>query len=69
MLERYTDWFSFALDLLTKAGTCRDKIEAFKYVILFSLSALFLSTEQLKPLNPMLSEACEWEWEDMGRWV
>ena len=64
MLERYTDWFSFAPDLLTKAGTCKDKTEAFKYVILFSLSALFRSSEQLKPLNPMLGETYECEWED-----
>ena len=64
MLERYTDWFSFAPDLLTKAGECKDKVEAFKYVILFSLSALFRSSEQLKPLNPMLGETYECEWED-----
>jgi len=64
MLERYTDWFSFAPDLLAKAGTCKDKVEAFKYVILFSLSALFRSSEQLKPLNPMLGETYECEWED-----
>ena len=64
MLERYTDWFSFATDLLNKAGSCKDKIESFKYVILFSLSALFRSSEQLKPLNPMLGETYECEWED-----
>ncbi len=64
MLERYTDWFSFAPDLLGKAGSCKDKVEAFKYVIFFSLSALFRSTEQLKPLNPMLGETYECEWED-----
>ena len=63
-LERYTDWFAFAPILLTKAGACKDKIEAFKYVILFSLSALFRSSEQLKPLNPMLGETYECEWED-----
>ena len=64
MLERYTDWFSFATDLLNKAGACKDKIESFKYVIAFSLSALFRSSEQLKPLNPMLGETYECEWED-----
>ena len=64
MLERYTDWFAFAPTLLNKAGEAKDKIEAFKYVILFSLSALFRSTEQLKPLNPMLGETYECEWED-----
>ena len=64
MLERYTDWFTFAPVLLTKAGCAKDKIEAFKYVILFSLSALFRSSEQLKPLNPMLGETYECEWED-----
>ncbi len=64
MLERYTDWFAFAPELLGKAGSCKDKIEAFKYVIFFSLSALFRSSEQLKPLNPMLGETYECEWED-----
>ena len=64
MLERYTDWFSFAPELLTKAGNCKDKIESFKYVIAFSLSALFRSSEQLKPLNPMLGETYECEWKD-----
>ena len=63
-LERYTDWFAFAPILLTKAGSCKDKIEAFKNVIFFSLSALFRSSEQLKPLNPMLGETYECEWED-----
>ena len=63
-LERYTDWFAFAPDLLAKAGSCKDKVESFKYVILFSLSALFRSSEQLKPLNPMLGETYECEWED-----
>ena len=64
MLERYTDWFAFAPELLTKAGECTDKIEAFKYVVVFSLSALFRSSEQLKPLNPMLGETYECEWKD-----
>ena len=64
MLERYTDWFAFAPDLLTKAGSCTDKIEAFKYVVTFSLSALFRSSEQLKPLNPMLGETYQCEWKD-----
>ena len=64
MLERYTDWFAFAPDLLSKAGECTDKIEAFKLVITFSLSALFRSSEQLKPLNPMLGETYECEWKD-----
>ena len=64
MLERYTDWFAFAPDLLSKAGQCTDKIEAFKLVITFSLSALFRSSEQLKPLNPMLGETYECEWKD-----
>ena len=64
MLERYTDWFAFAPDLLCKAGSCTDKIEAFKYAIFFSLSALFRSSEQLKPLNPMLGETYECEWKD-----
>ena len=64
MLERISDWFCFAPVLLTKAGGIGDKIEAFKYVISFSLSALFRSSEQLKALNPMLGETYQCEWED-----
>ena len=64
MLERITDWFSFAPVLLTKAGAIGDRIEAFKYIITFSLSALFRSSEQLKSLNPMLGETYQCEWED-----
>ena len=64
MLERMSDWLSFAPILLTKAGACNDKITAFKYVIAFSLSALVRSSEQLKPLNPMLGETYQCEWED-----
>ena len=64
MVERYSDWFSFAPDLLEKAAKCEDNLETFKYVILFSLSALFRSTEQLKPLNPLLGETYQCEWED-----
>jgi uncharacterized protein YbgA (DUF1722 family) len=64
MLERITDWFSFAPVLLTKAGSIGNKIEAFKYVVAFSLSSLFRSSEQLKSLNPMLGETYQCEWED-----
>lgn len=64
MLERLSDWFSFAPVLLTKAGSIGNKIEAFKYVIAFSLSSLFRSSEQLKSLNPMLGETYQCEWED-----
>ena len=64
MLERISDWFCFAPILLTKAGSAKDKVEAMKYVIAFSVSALFRSTEQLKALNPMLGETYQCEWED-----
>ena len=64
MLERISDWFVFAPILLTKAGSFDDKVEAFKYVISFSISSLYRCTEQLKPLNPMLGETYQCEWED-----
>ena len=64
MIERFTDWFAFAPDLLEKAAKCEDKIETFKYVILFAISALFRSTEQLKPFNPILGETYQCEWEE-----
>ena len=64
MIERYVDWFSFAPDLLEKAALCEDNLDTFKNVIIFALSALFRSTEQLKPLNPLLGETYQCEWED-----
>ena len=64
MLERISDWFCFSPVLLTKAGSMDDKVEAMKYVICFSLSALFRSSEQLKALNPMLGETYQCEWDD-----
>ena len=64
MLERITDWFAFAPLLLKKAGSMENKIESFKQIICFSLSALFRSTQQLKPFNPMLGETYQCFWED-----
>ena len=64
MLERITDWICLFPILLTKARGVGDKIEAFKYVVSFSLSVLYLSSEQLKALNPMLGETYQFEWED-----
>jgi hypothetical protein len=64
MLERYSDWWSFAPILLKKAGMVSNKIEAFKYVICFVLSAMFLSTGQMKPLNPLLGETFEGSFND-----
>jgi hypothetical protein len=64
MLERYTDWWAYAPFLLKKAGNCSNKLEAFKYVICFSLSAMFLSTGQLKPFNPLLGETFQGYFEE-----
>ena len=64
MLERITDWFAFAPLILKNAGTINNKIESFKQVICFSLSALFRSTQQLKPFNPMLGETYQCYWDD-----
>jgi hypothetical protein len=64
MLERYSDWWSFAPILLKKAGNTSDKIEAFKYSICFVLSAMFLSTGQMKPFNPLLGETFEGSFDD-----
>jgi hypothetical protein len=64
MLERITDWYVFAPIILTKAINTNDKIEAFKHCICFALSALFRSSQQLKPFNPMLGETFQVYWED-----
>jgi len=59
MLERYTDWWVFAPILLKKAGEIGNKLEAMKNLICFSLSALYFSSGQMKPFNPMLGETFE----------
>jgi hypothetical protein len=64
MLERYTDWWSYAPILLKKAGLNKDKVEAFKNVVTFVLSALFISAGQMKPFNPLLGETYEGFFED-----
>ena len=64
MLERYTDWWVFAPILLKKAGEIGNKLEAFKYVISYSLSAMYLSSGQMKPFNPMLGETFQGEFSD-----
>ena len=69
MIERYVDQFSFESNLLEKAALCEDNLDTFKNVIIFSLSALFLSTEQLKPLNPLLGETYQCEWEDGSKFI
>ncbi len=64
MLERYTDWWVFAPTLLKKAGEIGNKLEAMKNVICFSLSALYFSSGQMKPFNPMLGETYEGQFSD-----
>lgn len=64
MLERFVDWFSFSPILLKKANEQNDPIEAFKYAIIFTLSGLFFSTNQLKPFNPFLGETFQGYFED-----
>jgi hypothetical protein len=67
MLERYTDWWVYAPILLKKAGEIGNKLEAFKNVICFSLSALYFSSGQMKPFNPMLGETFEAKFSDGSR--
>jgi hypothetical protein len=64
MLERYSDWWCFAPILLRKAAVVKDKLEAFKQVICFVLSAICLSSGQMKPFNPLLGETFEAGFED-----
>ena len=64
MLERYTDWWVYAPILLKQATNVENKIEALKYVICFSLSAMYLSSGQMKPFNPLLGETFEGKFSD-----
>lgn len=56
LLERHVDWWVYAPILLKQAGREKDNLTAFKHVVSFALSALYLSTEQLKPFTPYLGE-------------
>ena len=64
MLERFVDWWCFAPILLKKASEQNDFIEAFKLAIVFAISGLFFSTNQLKPFNPLLGETFQGNFED-----
>ncbi len=64
MLARYCDSWSSAPILLKKAGRQTDKLEAFKSVISFVLSSMFLSSGQMKPFNPLLGETFEGSFSD-----
>ena len=64
MLERIADWFSYAPKLIKVAAETDDDLESLKYIICFGLSALFRSSQQLKPLNPMLGETYQCQLQD-----
>jgi hypothetical protein len=63
-LERDIEWWSYAPMYLKKAGLQKDPVESLKEVTAFVLSALYLSTEQLKPFNPYLGETFQAVFED-----
>ncbi len=63
-LERDIEWWAFAPQFLKKAGLSLDPIESLKQVTKFVLSALFLSTEQMKPFNPYLGETYQGVFDD-----
>lgn len=63
-LERDIEWWCYAPKYLKKAGDEIDPVESLKQVTAFVLSALYLSTEQLKPFNPYLGETFQSVFED-----
>ena len=64
MLERFADWWCFGPIILKKASQQNDFIEGFKLAIVFAISGLFFSTNQLKPFNPYLGETYQGYYED-----
>ncbi|CEP02333.1 unnamed protein product (mitochondrion) [Plasmodiophora brassicae] len=63
-LQRLSDGWSCAPDLLTKAAQQTDPVERMKYVIAFAISGLHFSVRQWKPFNPILGETYQAEFGD-----
>ena len=56
--------FPIYLHLATKTN---DPLERFKFVVVATLSAFHRSSNFIKPLNPILGESYEFEYEDGSR--
>lgn len=63
-LERNIEWWAYAPIFLKQAGKEIDSIKCLKDITKFVLSALYLSTEQLKPFNPYLGETYQAVFDD-----
>lgn len=66
LIERITDWWSFAPVYLTPAAQIRDPIERFKHVIAFAMAGLYVSVSPFKPFNPILGETYQGEFPGYG---
>jgi len=64
MLQRITDYFSFAPEFLSQASNEKDPIERLKLTITFSISGLYTAAKQLKPFNPLLGETFQGVYDD-----
>jgi hypothetical protein len=63
-LQRIADYWSFAIQYLTKAALADSALERVKYVLAFIASGFYISTKQLKPFNPLIGETFQGEFEN-----
>lgn len=66
LVERITDWWSFAPIYLTPAAQLKDPLERMKHVIAFAMAGLYVSVTPLKPFNPILGETYQGEFPGYG---
>ena len=67
MLQRITDYFSFAPEFLLKSSKEDNCLERLKLIITYSISGLYTASKQLKPFNPLLGETFEGVFADNSR--
>jgi len=63
-LERITDSWCYATELLYKAALEKDPVERLKLIICFAIGGLHNTCRQKKPFNPILGETYEASYED-----
>jgi hypothetical protein len=64
LLETFGMGCSMCPMYLTKAAFLKDPVEKLKYVIISQLSTFYITSNFLKPLNPILGETFNAEFED-----
>ena len=68
-IQRICDLWTFAPKFLKQAALIDDHLERLKLVIAFNISAIYLTTSQNKPFNPLLGETLQGHFDDGSKFL